>query len=142
MSVAVNISASNDVYLLGMQGVQPALFDIAAQRLAWTSERQAVLAQNVANADTPGFTPRDVTPFAQLLSHTAGSMARTDPGHLAESSNTIIVTAARPSDRALDGNAVSIEQELTRIADTQTAQSLTSSLVQRYMAMFRITLGR
>src|SRR5271166_1357419 len=59
------------------------LFDLAEKRLAWTAQRQTVLAANIANANTPGFEARDVTSFAQVLSGT-GTMApaQTQPGHM------------------------------------------------------------
>ena len=31
------------------------LFDLAERRLAWTDQRRGVLAQNIANANTPGY---------------------------------------------------------------------------------------
>ena len=60
------------------------LLDLAQQRMAWADERQAVLAQNIANANTPGYKPHDVRPFADALA-SAGAVApvRTDPNHLA-----------------------------------------------------------
>src|SRR5712692_11335138 len=36
------------------------LFKAMMSRMAWLTERQQVLAQNVANADTPNFKPRDL----------------------------------------------------------------------------------
>ena len=42
-----------------------ALFDLADKRLAWVDHRQEVLAQNIANANTPGWLARDLAPFAR-----------------------------------------------------------------------------
>ena len=39
------------------------LFGMMKQRLAWLGQRQEVLAQNIANADTPGYRPRDIKPL-------------------------------------------------------------------------------
>ena len=41
------------------------LFDLAERRLAWADRRQAVLAQNIANANTPGYKPHDLHPSPQ-----------------------------------------------------------------------------
>ena len=41
---------------------------LAEQRLRWTEARQRVLAQNIANADTPNYRPSDMQPFAKVLS--------------------------------------------------------------------------
>ena len=60
------------------------LFALAEQRLAWADQRQAVLAQNVANAATPGFQPSDLPSFASTLASVASvTPVRTQPGHLA-----------------------------------------------------------
>ena len=56
---------------------------LAETRLRWLDARQRVLAQNVANADTPGYRPSDMRPFAQALAGAQGVMAQTDPRHLA-----------------------------------------------------------
>lgn len=125
-----------------METSQLDLFDLAAQRLAWIDRRQAVLAQNVANADTPGYQARDAAPFAQHLGELATKMARTNPYHLTAPQTISGDQRLRPQERAPDGNAVSVEEQLTKIADTQSAQSLTTNLVQKYSAMFRIALGK
>ena len=36
------------------------LFAMLKSKLSYTTQRQQVIAQNVANADTPGFAPRDL----------------------------------------------------------------------------------
>ena len=40
------------------------LFAMLRGRLGYLSQRQQVIAQNVANSDTPGFLPKDLTPFS------------------------------------------------------------------------------
>jgi flagellar basal-body rod protein FlgB len=118
------------------------LFELAEQRLAWTDRRQEVLAQNIANLDTPRFQPKDIAPFAQALSSVAGTaLARTDPGHLAgtqDSANGLLTP--RPAAREPDGNAVSLDQQLTKVADTTTAQEVATSLYKKYLGLFTIAL--
>ena len=53
-------------------------------RMQWHQERQRVLAENIANSDTPNFKPRDLVEpdFRSLAASPAGvSMARTSPAH-------------------------------------------------------------
>ncbi|HUB43399.1 MAG TPA: flagellar basal body protein, partial [Acetobacteraceae bacterium] len=47
-----------------MDPTQIGLFSLAERRLAWADQRQAVLAQNIANAATPNFQPSDLPSFA------------------------------------------------------------------------------
>ena len=52
-------------------------------RMQWHQQRQRVLAENIANAETPRYRARDLAPpnFSSALQHVSLTMARTDPGH-------------------------------------------------------------
>jgi flagellar basal-body rod protein FlgB len=121
------------------------LFKLAEQRLGWLDRRQEVLAQNIANANTPGFAARDLTPFAKVMARTApAGLARTSAQHIAPASSGAM--QARPervaSERTHDGNAVRIEDQVARVAETETQHELTVGLYRKYMGLFRIALGR
>ena len=119
------------------------LLDLAERRLAWASRRETVLAQNVANADTPGWQPRDIAPFSAVLGTASAALARTDPGHLAGTVDPdLLAGTAKPTAREPDGNAVSLDQELTKVADTETTQSLVTAIYKSYLGMFRTALGQ
>ena len=124
------------------------LFRLAEQRLAWVGRRQELLAQNVANASTPGYQPRDLPPFAQALAHAGShagfgaSLARTDAMHLAGTSNAQSAHPVRPRERSPDGNGVSMEEQLTKVADTAGTQELVANIYRKYHGMFRTALGR
>jgi flagellar basal-body rod protein FlgB len=128
-----------------MDPTKIALFDLAEKRLTWTAQRQSVLAGNIANANTPGFQARDVTSFADVLAGT-GTMApvQTQPGHLAGTmpSGVASVARQRPAVRALDGNAVALDEQLTKVADAETTQALVTSIWKKYVGMFNTALGK
>lgn len=118
---------------------------LAAQRVNWLDQRQGVLAQNIANADTPAYRPRDLLPFAR---HLAGSlppaMARTDGAHLQPRGGN---RGAAPEDPRVaeavpDGNAVSLDREAVRVAETDTAHALAMAVHRSFTGMFRLALGR
>lgn len=120
------------------------MFDAAEKRLAWTDRRQALLARNIANANTPGFAPQDVTPFsiAQPTSEAVQPL-RTNTQHLVGTS-LVIPDLVRTGRRlhATDKNAVTLDQQLTKIAETESTQALTVSIYKKYMSMFNIAAGR
>ncbi len=121
------------------------IFKIAEQRLAWAGQRQQVLAQNVANSSTPGYTPKDIASFESVLSGTAQApqFSRTNPLHMtAATSSQPTVQNAKVRERAPDGNSVSLEDELTKVADTASTQELVTNLYRKYQGLFRIALGR
>ena len=115
------------------------LFRLADQRLAWVDQRQALLSQNIANADTPGFTPQDLAPFA---SHLSSALTATDPAHFGGGRTSMSLAHNRPHERAPDGNAVAVEGELGKIADTASTQALVLNLYRRYAGMMRTALGK
>lgn len=119
---------------------------LAENRLRWLDRRQHILARNIANADTPGFTPSDIVPFAQHLSRAGGrgvALAATAANHIRPDASA---AAARPDRRlaeaAPNGNAVSLEEQAVRVAETDTQHALALSLRRRFMDMVRAALGR
>ncbi|WP_458096436.1 flagellar basal body rod protein FlgB [Roseomonas sp. WA12] len=118
---------------------------LAESRLRWLDRRQEVLARNIANADTPGYRARDVTPFARHLQRAGGggALARTDGRHLTGSAADRTGTRVDVAEQvAPDGNAVSLDEQAIKIADTDSAHALAMSLHKRWTGMFRTALGR
>ena len=122
-----------------------AVLELAEKRLAWTDRRQQVLAQNIANANTPKFQAHDLMPFAAIIArHASAELVQTQPNHIAPPAGpgAGIAPLAKPRERAPDGNAVSLDEELTKIADTETTQELVTNLYKKYLGLFRLALGR
>ena len=118
------------------------VLDLAERKLEWIDARSRVLAGNVANADTPGYEARDVTPFASLVSSPALPLAVTDardlPGNAASDPVGTITDA---DEHSPDGNAVSIEQQMRLIAADDQDQSLVTTLYRKYVGMTQTALG-
>jgi flagellar basal-body rod protein FlgB len=121
------------------------ILDLAEQRLGWIDRRQELLAHNIANIDTPGWQPRDLPPFASKLADimTPG-LAQTAPGHLAGTDDGAAgsVGKPRPSGRAPNGNAVTLDSQLTKVAETATTQDLVTTIYKKYLGLFSLALGR
>jgi len=120
------------------------IFDLAEQRLAWTDRRQGVLAQNIANVNTPGWRAKDLRPFAEAMATAISpGLARTDPGHLAGTEDTAAESLLAPQAgaRTPDGNAVSMDTELMKVANTAQAQQVATTLYRKYLSMFSLALG-
>jgi flagellar basal-body rod protein FlgB len=129
------------------------LLNLLRERMSWLDARQGVLSQNVANADSPGYTARDLKPlnFEQLLNDAtrpkqfAGSLAVTDPRHIAISASAASQFA---DDTAADdqpdstGNSVSLEEEMIKVADTQAQFQAAANLYSKALNLMRIAIGR
>lgn len=119
---------------------------LAEQRMRWTEARQRVLAQNIANADTPNYRPSDMQPFAKVLSAklTERQMVATNANHLQgtrhQDGRTLKERISATRDPS--GNAVSLEREALRVADTDSAHATALSVRRRYINMFMTALGR
>lgn len=125
-----------------MNGVSNDLFGLAEQKLGWLEDRQRVLARNVANANTPNYQPQDEQPFASALTTLGLAPVQATPMQMSIGAADAGVVAVRSSERAPDGNGVSIEAEMTKVADTDNQQRLVTNLYSKYMAMFATALGK
>jgi flagellar basal-body rod protein FlgB len=99
--------------------------DFQSQALVLRSERQRLIASNIANADTPGYVARDMD-FAQALKEATGalqpakSLAVSQPGHLggtpgARGEPNLLY--ATPSQTNLDRNTVDMDRERANFVD-------------------------
>ena len=120
---------------------EPALFDLLERKLSWVANRQQVVAQNISNADTPGYRSKDVAPFAAMLDQFDIQPAKTSPLHLAGFSPSTSTHRQPTGERAPDGNAVGLEDQLTKAADNENMQAVTGNLWKTYMGMFMTALG-
>ena len=125
-----------------MEQASASLFNLAESRLAWISHRQTLLAQNIANADTPGWKVHDVHPFTAAVDALAISVLRTAPSHLSGTAGTASDMIARTQGRSPDGNMVSIEREMQKVADGDTNHDLVMQLYKKFQGLFRTALGR
>lgn len=118
---------------------------LAEDRLAWLDTRQRILARNVANADTPGFRPGDAIPFQEVLQRRrpAATLATTEAGHLVpQGGSALAVQDRHVVERSRNGNAVSLDDEAVRLAETDQAHALAMGLHRKYLGLFRTALGR
>ena len=128
-----------------MSPFQAEIFNVAEKRLAWASERQALLARNIANLSTPGFQAMDSRDFKSTLAGSIGIQpVRTDSNHLVGTIDPGM--SARPkagaSARTVDKNSVRLEEQLMKVADTETINSTVTAIFKKYMSMFNIALGK
>ena len=124
------------------------VFNMLTTRMNWLNERQRVLAQNVANADTPGYIARDLAPpdFRAALRQAEGrlGMAATSRAHMA-GSGTPAPTTAKPEKQEFEttptGNAVVLEEELMKAAESRGEYDLMANLYTKQVAMLKAALG-
>jgi flagellar basal-body rod protein FlgB len=117
-------------------------------RLTWLDERQRLIAQNVANSDTPGYVGRDLkapTDFAAALREGGPlQMAQTRAGHMPVGGPNgapvarFTSQAAPDSETTLDGNAVVVEEQMLKMAESRMAYDAAIGLYQKSLSMLRL----
>ena len=100
--------------------------DFHAQALSLRSERQRLVASNIANADTPGYVAREMN-FSQALKDATGTgqpaarLTASAPGHIpvgaGSSGSFSTLLYAAPSQTNLDRNTVDMDRERASFAD-------------------------
>ncbi|OGN42539.1 MAG: flagellar biosynthesis protein FlgB, partial [Caulobacterales bacterium GWE1_67_11] len=103
-----------------------------------------LIAENVANADTPGFVGRDLkqpTDFAAALRSGGGlQVVRTNRAHIAPavSAPRFDPTKSPDSETTLDGNSVVVEEQMLKMAESRMAYDAAIGFYQKSMSMLRM----
>jgi flagellar basal-body rod protein FlgB len=111
------------------------IFTLASARAQHAAARQAVVARNIANADTPGYRAQDVADFAQTWRALQSGAAGRD-GRLPIRS----IDAQGPA--SPNGNTVSLELEMLRGIEAQRAHSRALQVYGSAMSVLRTSIGR
>ncbi len=132
---------------------QMTVFSLMKARLQMLGERQKVIAENVANVSTPGYSPRDINQEAfsatleRMAGHGAGgparmTMAATQAGHMAGPKGSVapgVSTVKSPdSETTLDGNSVVVEEQMMKIAETRMDFETMVGLYQKSLGLLRL----
>lgn len=112
----------------------------------WLAERQTLLSQNLANANTPGYKVRDLENpnFKDLLTASSRpSMTVTHPNHVAGLKGGASFRSYRPDtyEVAPDGNNVNVEEQMLNVSSAAGKHQQVTNLYRRHMGMIRRVVG-
>ena len=127
------------------------MFGLMRRKLTWLNQRQEVIAQNVANADTPKYAARDIAAFnfKDELSRVGNSsqwqMSATDPRHYTNAggraSEPFKESVERsPYETAPDGNQVVLEEQMVKMNETQADHNMMTQLYKKHLNMFKTVI--
>jgi flagellar basal-body rod protein FlgB len=123
---------------------QVPLFAALSQRMAWLTQRQTVLAQNVANADTPGYVAQDLPEpdFQKLVAQSASTVAltTTDPAHIAVQPS--LDDLAQPQPSSDGGHRVNVEDQMMKVSQTANDYALIATVYRANLSIVKTVLGR
>ena len=123
------------------------IFRMAHGLASHSAARQGVVAQNIANADTPEYAAKDIVPFEELWTGQGldgRGMKTTRVSHLsAEDAGLPIRTAeAYTIGQDPNGNSVSLETEMVKAADIKSAHDRALAIYRSSLTIIRTSLGR
>ena len=124
------------------------LFAMLRERMTWLNQRQDVLSQNVANADTPAYVARDLKAldFDQALKteSTGGRMLVTNERHIAiapQQMSKFEDYETPDQESNPNGNSVSLEAEMIKVSETQAEFQAAANLYSKTMTMMKTAIG-
>ena len=119
-------------------------------RMHWSQARQGLIAENVANADMPGFRPRDLAELS--FERSTGTAVAASPGLMLTAADHIAPTGqagdgiaskrAKGFEVRPSGNGVNLEDEMMKAGDTQADYQLAASLYQHSLTTLKIAIGK
>jgi flagellar basal-body rod protein FlgB len=125
------------------------LFERLTERMAWLGAREKVLAQNIANADTPNYQPKDVVPLdfeGHLQKLAAVEPERTNPLHMLGTLPAKDPVDSKKQKNAYEtapaGNSVVIEEQMMKMSQTQADYNAMVNLYRKHLDMLKTAIGR
>ena len=131
------------------------LMDAMLHKMRWHEARQKVLAEDIANADTPGAQSHDLKPLnfkdllgssASKLPHGSVSLSRTDNKHLSvgEASSSHVKfkekTDSTDYESSPSGNSVSLEERLLKMNENMTEHRMITNLYEKNKSLLLLSV--
>jgi flagellar basal-body rod protein FlgB len=125
------------------------LMSMLKSQMGYLNQRQKVISQNVANADTPGYTPQDLKSFDKVLATqgpAAGqALVRTNAMHIepARLKGAVAPAVNAPdSETRMDGNSVVLEEEMMKMAESRSDYDTATTLYEQAQSMLRTAASK
>ena len=125
------------------------LFSMLKSRLGYVNAREQLISQNVANADTSGYAPKDLKAFniGQALAAPGASAGmvkpvQTEAGHMsapgAQSQIQWKIVDAPDSETTLSGNKVALEDEMAKMSQARMDYEAAVGFYQKAMSLLQM----
>jgi flagellar basal-body rod protein FlgB len=126
------------------------------KRMHWLNSNQTVLSENIANADTPGYTAKELEKqsFSNLVENLSGERQKTaatqtmltnNPRHINTAGSAAGAAAVKDDEsgeESANGNSVILEDQMIKLADNQMKYGMVVNLYKKNMGLIKIALGK
>ena len=121
---------------------------VLQQTMHYNAQRQNLVGENVANANTPNYTPKDIprSEFERALSGALGpspsvELVRTHANHIAgpsTGSRSYAADDSPDSETTINGNSVVVEEQMVRQVEARMTFETALTLYQKNLSMLRV----
>lgn len=127
------------------------LFMMMKSQMQYLTDRQAVLAQNIAQLDVPGAKPKDLQKpdFSAMVQDSTSkhiALARTNPAHMTPANSSAhggfkIISGGHGHETTPVNNSIVMEEQMMNVAETTTKYQETSSVYKKMLEMLKTATG-
>ncbi|MBU1335580.1 MAG: flagellar basal body rod protein FlgB [Devosia sp.] len=126
------------------------VFTALTDKMRWHQARQGLLAENVANAETPGFRGRDLAQYdfadrSSGFSSASVTTSATQPMHFSVSSSEGSAFGAQRManfEVTPEGNGVTLEDEMMKVTTNMMDYQAATTLYQKSIKILKTAMGR
>jgi flagellar basal-body rod protein FlgB len=118
------------------------VFRTAMAMARHAGQKQALSAQNIANADTPGYRARDLPDFATAMKSRMTDQRATRVGHMHGSQDTLVAPEVRRDAQDPNGNTVSLELEMIEAVGAKRQHDRAMAIYRHSMTLMRAAIAR
>ena len=121
------------------------IFDLLTRKMSYLNQKQAVLAENVANASTPGYKQLELKPFnfSDALKQAGAGMATTNARHIIPASMAganAQTVKSKDTEELPSGNTVDMENQMMEVSKTSMDYQTMTSVYRKMTSLFRIAI--
>jgi flagellar basal-body rod protein FlgB len=128
-----------------MSSSVPALLDLLTQKMSYLNQKQGVLAENVANVDTPGYKQLELKSFSfgDAMKQAGIGMTVTDPKHIVPASmagTNAQTVKSKDTETLPSGNTVDIEEQMMEVSKTSLDYQKATSMYHKWVGLLKIAI--
>ena len=119
------------------------IFDLLAQKMSYLNQKQGVLAENIANVDTPGYRELELKPFsfADAMKKADMGMTVTDARHIVPAAMAGVnakTSVAKGNEVQPNGNSVNLEGQMMEVSKTAADYQTVVAIYHKMTGLFKI----
>ena len=132
-----------------MSLLQSGIISLVSNKLSYLAQKQSVLAQNVANANTPDYKANTLEPFTNFMNREL--KGNNDPIKITNNKHIVPASLAGVNSKSqrMDsyetvptGNSVDLEQQMMEVSKTTVDYQASLAIYQKFTALFRSAIGK